>query len=91
MGAVWLNGDFVDQSEAHVPVADRGFTLADGIFETIKAVGSTPFWLPDHLERLRAGAVEIGLTIPFSETRISDAIDRLLLSGPGYCLHSPMT
>jgi branched-chain amino acid aminotransferase len=78
MSAVWLNGDFVDQSEARVLVADRGFTLADGIFETIKAVGSTPFWLPQHFERLKAGAVEIGLAIPFSETRISDAIDRLL-------------
>src|SRR4051794_12209817 len=78
MSAVWLNGDFVDQSEARVLVADRGFTLADGIFETIKAVGSTPFWLSEHFERLKAGAVKIGLTIPFSEHRISDAIDRLL-------------
>jgi branched-chain amino acid aminotransferase len=78
MSAVWLNGDFVDQSEARVPVADRGFTLADGIFETIKAVGSTPFWLSDHFERLQAGAVEIGLSIPFSENRIADAINRLL-------------
>ena len=78
MSAVWLNGDFVDQSEARVLVADRGFTLADGIFETIKAVGSTPFWLSEHFERLKAGAVEMGLSIPFGETRISDAIDRLL-------------
>jgi branched-chain amino acid aminotransferase len=78
MSTVWLNGNFVDQSEARVLVADRGFTLADGIFETIKAVGSTPFWLSDHFERLKAGAVEIGLTIPFSEARIADAIDRLL-------------
>ncbi len=78
MGVVWLNGSIVDQDEALVPVADRGFTLADGIFETIKAVGSTPFWLSDHLKRLKAGAVEIGLTIPFSESRICDAVGRLL-------------
>lgn len=78
MSVVWLNGSLVDQSEARVPVADRGFTLADGLFETIKAVGSTPFWLAEHFERLKAGAAEIGLTIPFSEDRISDAVDRLL-------------
>lgn len=83
MSAVWLNGDFVDQSEARVPVSDRGFTLADGIFETIKAAGSTPFWLSDHFERLKAGAAEIGLTIPFSEVRISDAINRLLAGAAG--------
>ena len=37
MGVVWLNGSVVDQNDARVLVADRGFTLADGIFETIKA------------------------------------------------------
>ncbi len=78
MGVVWLNGSIVDQNDAHVLVADRGFTLADGIFETIKAVGSTPFWLSEHFERLKAGAVEMGLTIPFSESCICDAVDRLL-------------
>jgi branched-chain amino acid aminotransferase len=78
MSVVWLNGSIVDQNEARVLVADRGFTLADGIFETIKAVGSAPFWLSEHFERLKAGAAEIGLTIPFSEDRISDAVDQLL-------------
>src|SRR5579871_3879478 len=78
MGVAWLNGSLVDQDDARVSIADRGFTLADGIFETIKVVGATPFWLSDHFERLKAGAVEIGLTIPFSETSICDAIDRLL-------------
>jgi branched-chain amino acid aminotransferase len=78
MAVVWLNGRIVDQSEAHVPVADRGFTLADGVFETIKAVGTTAFWLPEHLERLKAGAAAIGLSIPFSETSIGDGVDRLL-------------
>src|SRR5262249_9482625 len=50
----------------------------DGIFETIKAVGATPFWLSEHFARLKAGAAEIGLTIPFSENRICDAVGRLL-------------
>jgi branched-chain amino acid aminotransferase len=78
MGVVWLNGSIVDQNDARVLVADRGFTLADGLFETIKAVGTTPFWLSEHFERLKAGAAEIGLTIPFSETSIGDGVDRLL-------------
>ncbi|MBR0793700.1 aminotransferase class IV [Bradyrhizobium manausense] len=78
MSVVWLNGSLVDQSDARVSVADRGFTLADGLFETIKAVGSRPFWLAEHFARLKAGAAEIGLAIPFSEDRIFDAADRLL-------------
>ena len=43
-----------------------------------KAVGATPFWLSEHFERLKGGAAEIGLTIPFSESRICDGVDRLL-------------
>lgn len=78
MGVVWLNGSIVDQNDARVLVGDRGFTLADGLFETIKAVGTAPFWLSEHFERLKAGAAEIGLTIPFSETSIGDGVDRLL-------------
>lgn len=78
MSVAWLNGSIVDLNDARVPVADRGFTLADGLFETIKAVGTIPFWLSDHFGRLKAGAAELGLTVPFGEDRIADAIGQLL-------------
>ena len=32
---VYLNGEFIDEAEAMIPVRDRGFVLGDGVF---------PFW-----------------------------------------------
>lgn len=32
---VWLNGRLLPAQAAMIPVADRGFTLGDGIFEKV--------------------------------------------------------
>ena len=78
MASVWLNGDLLDESEARLATTDRGFTLGDGVFETIRANEFLPLWLSDHLQRLRAGADQIGLPVPFQDDAIADAIGRLL-------------
>jgi len=55
----WLNGAFREETRA-IDVADRGFLLGDGVFETILLVDGVPaFWdahrarLDDALEALR--------------------------------------
>jgi D-alanine transaminase len=52
---VYLNGSYVDQSEAAVPVDDRGFLFADGVYEVIRVYGGRPFLAEPHFMRLRAG------------------------------------
>lgn len=37
MSEVWLNGAFVPAEDARLSIADRGFLLGDGAFETIRA------------------------------------------------------
>ncbi|WBQ09267.1 aminotransferase class IV [Hyphomonadaceae bacterium ML37] len=37
MSEVWLNGQFVAADQARLSIADRGFLLGDGAFETIRA------------------------------------------------------
>jgi len=51
-----VNGEIVSESEAVIPVTDRGFLYGDGLFETIHAYGSKLFRLDAHLERLLRGA-----------------------------------
>jgi branched-chain amino acid aminotransferase len=58
---VWLNGRLVDSSQAVVDVFDRGFLLADGIFETLLVVRGRPIWLREHIERLTAGAAALAI------------------------------
>jgi branched-chain amino acid aminotransferase len=75
---VWCNGAFLDEKDARLSIADRGFTLADGIFETLLGIGERPVWLAEHLRRLRDGAAELGLHIAFEDQALEAAVVALL-------------
>jgi len=75
---VWFNGAFLDGADARLSVADRGFTLADGIFETLLGIGGRPVWLAEHLARLRDGALQLGLHLAFDDMAIEAAVVELL-------------
>ncbi len=53
MSTVYLGGRFVPKAEAMVSVDDRGFLLADGVYEVVPFYGGVPFYLDRHLARLR--------------------------------------
>lgn len=53
---VWLNGSFRPAEEATVSLFDRGFLMADGIFETFYATQGAVIELDRHLERLGSSA-----------------------------------
>jgi len=55
MTTVFLNGAFLPKSEACISVDDRGFLLADGVYEVTPFYEGAPFALDRHLERLRHG------------------------------------
>ena len=61
---VWVNGEVLAEAHAHVSVFDHGFTVADGVFETLKVVDGVPFAISRHLERLQRSAERMGLTPP---------------------------
>ena len=47
-----------------IPPDDRGFTLVEGLFETVLAVAGELVGLDAHLDRLAAGCVALGLPPP---------------------------
>jgi branched-chain amino acid aminotransferase len=58
-----MNGQLLaDPTAPAVPVTDHGFTVGDGVFESIKVVDGQPFALARHLERLARSAE--GLALP---------------------------
>jgi branched-chain amino acid aminotransferase len=71
---VWLNGAILPIAAARIDTADRGFTLGDGLFETIRAVDGQPAHLERHLRRLRAGAALLALPLARTDTELADAI-----------------
>ncbi len=74
---VWLDGQLVDVADARVSVFDHGLTVGDGVFETLRAYGGTPFAARRHLERLRASADGMGLALPPPEV-LRAAMDHVL-------------
>jgi branched-chain amino acid aminotransferase len=78
MWPVWLNGRLVSAADLVISASDRGFTLADGVFETIRAHGIQPLWLHDHLARFRQSASVFGIPVPLSNDAIADGLIDLL-------------
>jgi branched-chain amino acid aminotransferase len=64
MSCVWVNGSLVEAGDARVSTTDRGFTLGDGLFETMRLTNGRIFRLTAHLDRLRRSARRIGLACP---------------------------
>jgi len=50
--AVWVDGQPCADPSHAVAIDDRGFTLADGVFETMRVVNGAVFRLDRHLARL---------------------------------------
>jgi branched-chain amino acid aminotransferase len=71
---IYLDGKFVDQSEAKISVFDHGLLYGDGIFEGIRIYQGNVFRLEEHLERLEYSAKAILLKMPWSRKEISDAV-----------------
>ncbi len=67
----YVNGDFLPESDAKVPVFDHGLLYGDGVFEGIRAYNRRVFKLDRHLERLFNSAKAIHMEIPhtFGEMR----------------------
>ena len=49
----WVNGRLVSADEPVLSAADRGFTVGDGVFETMPVMRGQAFALTRHLARLR--------------------------------------
>ena len=70
-------GGLVNQADAQVSIFDHGFTVGDGVFETLKTNFGKPFALDRHLDRLMRSAQLLELTTPSVE-KIEQAIFAVL-------------
>ena len=79
---IWLNGGFVDSTHARVHIHDRGFTLGDGLFETLAVRAGKPLRVRAHLARLEQGARALRIPIPHDERALAQALsDTIRING----------
>ena len=64
---VYLNGKFVDKSQAKISVFDHGLLYGDGVFEGIRSYNRRVFQLKEHIDRLYRSAKAISLRIPLTK------------------------
>ena len=57
----WCDGRIMPFSEARVPIEDRGLQFGESLYEVVAVIEGEPFRLPDHVERMRRGAAELGV------------------------------
>jgi D-alanine transaminase len=60
----YLNGQFLPRASAMIPVEDRGFIFADGVYEVWRTLDGGLFELESHLARLRHGLRELRIAPP---------------------------
>jgi branched-chain amino acid aminotransferase len=75
---LWVNGELLPVGQAALDPRDRGFTLGDGLFETMRARAGVVLRIERHLSRLRAGAAVLGLSPLPKDEELADAIARTL-------------
>jgi branched-chain amino acid aminotransferase len=71
---IYLDGEYVPQSEAKVSVFDHGLLYGDGIFEGIRFYNGRVFRLEEHHDRLWDSARSICLEIPVSKQEMTEAL-----------------
>ena len=70
----YIDGKFVPEDEAKIPVNDMAVLRGYGVFDFLRTYEGQPFHLEDHLKRLEHSAESIGLTLPMPIEKISDIV-----------------
>ncbi|GGE18634.1 D-amino acid aminotransferase [Aureimonas endophytica] len=66
----YVNGDYLPESEAKVSIFDRGFLMADGVYEVTTVIGGKLIDFPGHMARLKRSLGELAMAAPAGEEEI---------------------
>jgi D-alanine transaminase len=64
MRTVYVNGDYLPENEATVSIFDRGFLMADGVYEVTSVLGGKLIDFAGHMARLERSLAELDMPKP---------------------------
>ncbi len=70
----FLNGKFTDKP--FISAEDRGFLFADAVYEVIRTKNKKPYFLNEHLRRLKRNLKELGIRMPYTQREIKEIIKK---------------
>ena len=69
---VYMNGSFVDESEAKISIYDSALMFGDMVFEMTRSFNGVQFKLKEHIDRLFDGLKILRIDIPISKGELED-------------------
>ena len=75
---VYLNGDYLPETEAKVSIFDRGFLMADGVYEVTSVLGGKLIDFAGHCARLARSLSELEMAAPCSDADLLAAHRELI-------------
>lgn len=75
---VYVNGEYLAEEDAKISVFDRGFLMADGVYEVTSILGGKMIDFAGHMKRLARSLSELDMAPPESDDEI-EAIHRELI------------
>jgi D-alanine transaminase len=75
---VWLNGDFLPEDQAMLPIFDRGLLFADAIYEGLGVLDGQIVDFPHHMARLRRSLAAVRMTEPMDEAAFGIVLRELV-------------
>lgn len=79
---VYVNGDYLPEEEATVSIFDRGFLMADGVYEVTSVLGGKLIDFDGHAARLARSLAELDMAQPISHEDLL-AVHRELVARNG--------
>jgi len=61
---VYVNGDYLPEAEATISIFDRGFLMADGVYEVTSVLDGKLIAFAGHAERLQRSLSELNMAAP---------------------------
>lgn len=75
---VYVNGEYLAEEDAKISIFDRGFLMADGVYEVTSILGGKMIDFAGHMKRLARSLGELDMAAPETDDEI-EAIHRELI------------
>ncbi|MCM3738200.1 aminodeoxychorismate lyase [Bacillus cytotoxicus] len=76
---IYVNGSFVEASEAKISPYDHGYLYGLGVFETFRIYNGHPFLLDDHYERLMTALSSLHIAWKMTKEDVKSILKELMV------------
>ena len=74
---IWMNGQYVNESEAKLSIYDSALMFGDMVFEMTRSFNGKQFKLEEHFDRLFYGLKILRIEIPYSKKELMNVCEEI--------------